>query len=86
LVDRVDGLEVPSKTKIVDEPKVYVRIPNDFSKILISKPELACKWRDETRKVFDVYINKKGYTATGFVSKKDKDNRENYYLLEQKKK
>lgn len=77
-----NGIEIPRNLEFIEEDRVYVRIPSDFSYILAKSPTAAIEWRNTTRKIFDEYINKREYIAKEFVSLSRNEKRENYYLLE----
>ncbi len=80
--------EVLSKYPIVTENDykesevVLVEIPEDFLVLRRKNIEEALKWRLSTRKIFDEYINKRGFCVTELYSEKINNRRNNYYLLE----
>lgn len=80
--------EVLSKFPIVTEKdfkesdSVLVEIPDNFFKLRLQNVEDALKWRLKTRKIFDEYINRRGYCITEFYTEKINKRRNNYYLLE----
>jgi len=82
--------DVLSKYPIVGENNlenseiILLKIPENFIALKKTNFEEALNWRLKTRKIFDEYINKKGYWITEFYSQKKDGKRQNYYLLEER--
>jgi len=79
-------LEYPivSINNFEENKAVLVEIPDDFIALKKNNFDEALNWRLNTRKIFNEYINKRGYWITEFYSQKKDGKRENYYLLEKK--
>ncbi len=82
--------EILSKYPVINENKfddndtILVRIPENFIALKKKNIKEALNWRFSTRKIFDEYINNRGYLLTEFYSQKKEGKRDNYYLLEKK--
>lgn len=80
--------EVLSKFPLINENNfedseaVLVDIPEDFIALKKTNFKEALKWRLGTRKIFNEYINRRGYWLTEFYSQKEDGKRRNLYLLE----
>lgn len=73
---------VIDENNFTDSNMVLVEIPENFIALKKTSFEKALYWRLSTRKIFNEYINKRGYWITEFYSQKKEGERHNYYLLE----
>jgi predicted GNAT superfamily acetyltransferase len=64
---------------------VLVQIPSDLQKLKKTNLDKALEFRMNTRKIFDEYINNRGFAATELFSERIDGERMNYYLLEKMK-
>lgn len=64
----------------LDSRKLLVEIPSDINTMKDKNLQLAQKWREETRIIFETYFPK-GYTAYNVLSEITKGERRSYYLL-----
>lgn len=67
---------------ITGAKKILVKIPGDFTKMKNLDYKKAIELRFSTRKIFNEYLNKRGYVVKDFFSERDGEQRDNYYLLE----
>jgi predicted GNAT superfamily acetyltransferase len=65
----------------IDAQTILIEIPGDYLDIKKTNHTLARKWRDNTRILFDNYINKNNYTIIDCLSGKTESERKTYYLL-----
>jgi predicted GNAT superfamily acetyltransferase len=77
-----EGLPVPPANYISHPSNlILVEIPDDFQNIKNTDFELALRWREHTRKLFENLFDS-GFIVTDFVRYKDGDGRQrSYYLL-----
>lgn len=50
----------------LDEPRVHVEIPTDYTPMLSAEPDLAHAWRLESRAIFQRYLSR-GYRVVDFA-------------------
>ena len=82
--DVLSKYPIINETHFIDSKSVLVEVPGDFISLKKSHFDVALKWRLNTRKVFNEYINKRGYWITEFYSQIENTTRRNFYLLEKK--
>jgi|WetSurMetagenome_2_1015567.scaffolds.fasta_scaffold327999_2 predicted GNAT superfamily acetyltransferase len=63
---------------------VLVKIPNNFSKIKISNPEVAFEQRMQTRIIFNEFITKRKYFIASMLMDEIDGERQFFYLLEKR--
>ncbi|MGQ9601115.1 MAG: hypothetical protein ACUVQU_00040 [Candidatus Bipolaricaulia bacterium] len=63
----------------LDGEKLLVEIPTDTPEMRAKAPELARRWREETREVFGHYLSR-GYLVSEFIM--EAEHRRGFYLLE----
>lgn len=63
---------------------VLIEIPENYQIIKKTKPDIANKYRMDTRKLFDEYLNNREYFISDFISATVDDGRRYFYLLEKK--
>jgi predicted GNAT superfamily acetyltransferase len=68
--------------RFVDSDGVLVEIPEDFLALKGKNRQEALRWRLRTGKIFDEYVNNRGFHITEFYSERTNGKRKNYYLLE----
>jgi predicted GNAT superfamily acetyltransferase len=83
-----DGIELPGPVNLrLRKSYLAVRIPSDYLALRDSRddkgrPAAMETWRQASRKIFDTYLNRRGYIAAEFVSDRDPDGRRlEFYLL-----
>lgn len=64
--------------------KVLIEIPNNFIQLKEINLSIALHWRLSTRKLFNEYINNRGYIVSDCISKKTENGRKTYYMLEKR--
>ena len=73
-----NGLLAPAETFVYPEaPSCLVEIPVDVNCLKSETPELALKWRLQTREIFEMAFAT-GYTAIDLLRREGRD----YYLLQ----
>lgn len=65
----------------LDAGKLLVEIPTDISGVKAQNPELAQRWRMETREILEHYLGR-GYIVSDFITAKEDRERQGFYLLE----
>ncbi|MBN1182703.1 MAG: GNAT family N-acetyltransferase [Bacteroidales bacterium] len=63
---------------------ILIEIPNDYQNLKKTNPEKVLSFRNNTRILFDEYINRKKYFISDFISVPDVKNNRYFYLLENK--
>lgn len=76
---------VVNEDRWVDSETVLVEIPEDFQALKKYNMDTAIRWRLSTRKIFDEYINRRGYFVAEFFTVKENAKRSNYYMLKKKR-
>jgi chorismate synthase len=61
--------------------KLLVEIPTDISRMKAQNPELAQRWRMETREIFEHYLGRE-YIVSDFITAGEDRGRQGFYLLE----
>ena len=56
---------VPTVSRTVEFPEVYVAIPGDIQELIAAAPAVALAWRESTRQAFLWYLDH-GYRVSGF--------------------
>jgi predicted GNAT superfamily acetyltransferase len=64
----------------MEEENLLLEIPGSIEDIL-NHPDILSKWRSNTRKILDAYINRKQYTVIDFLTLKEGGTRRNFYFL-----
>jgi predicted GNAT superfamily acetyltransferase len=65
----------------LDISPLLLEIPANIHLVKAADMDLALAWRLKVREAFETYFAK-GYLATDFISKVDRGDRRNYYILE----
>lgn len=78
--EKRDFREIISHNLNLTSKTLLVEIPSDINVIKEKNKELARKWRETTREIFENYFDK-GYTAYNVISETKEGERRSFYLL-----
>ncbi len=78
--EKNDFREITSHNLNLTSRTLLVEIPADINAIKKKNKELARKWRETTREIFENYFAK-GYTAHNVISETKEGERRSFYLL-----
>lgn len=79
--DATNTITIANNTNC-DNTDLLIEIPINFDALVRNHKELADKWRVSTQKLFNEYLNNKGYYITNCLSGKIQQEKKTYYLLQ----
>lgn len=84
MADIKKNYQIATSSYAPEKGPVLVEIPSNFQKLKKENPENALAYRLNTRKLFNEYINSKGYYISDFYSAIENGQKRYFYLLEKK--